>query len=105
MDRPHQEQTHQLLHGSALLLRPSTLKFVNILLALEASLRLALGPTPTNNEVMLYRKGGHNRERNCRIPHIDFICETISYYVIHFQMAKAHECPLAAVYTGVSGQA
>ena len=35
--------------------------------------RLALGlhPPPTNNNgVMLYRKGGRNRERNCRIPRI-----------------------------------
>ena len=28
---------------------------------------------------------------------IDLIRETISHYVIHFRMAKAHECPLAAV--------
>ena len=26
------------------------------------------------------------------------IRETISYYVIHFRMAKAHECPFAAMY-------
>ena len=25
-------------------------------------------PHPTDDEVMLYRKGGRNRERNCRIP-------------------------------------
>ena len=36
---------------------------------------------------------------------IDLIRETISYYVIHFQMAKAHECPLAALHTAVSGEA
>ena len=36
---------------------------------------------------------------------IDLIRETISHYVIHFRMAKAHECPLAAVYTAVSGEA
>ena len=27
-------------------------------------------PPPTDNEVMLYRKGGHNCERNCCIPPI-----------------------------------
>ena len=36
---------------------------------------------------------------------IDLIRETISHYVIHFRTAKAHECPLAAVYTAVSGEA
>ena len=36
---------------------------------------------------------------------IDLIHETILHYVIHFRMAKAHECPLAAVYTAVSGEA
>ena len=36
---------------------------------------------------------------------IDLIRETISYYVIHFRMAKAHECPLAAVCMVVSGEA
>ena len=36
---------------------------------------------------------------------IDLIHETISHYVIHFRMAKVHECPLAAVYTAVSGEA
>ena len=30
---------------------------------------------------------------------IDLIRETILHYVIHFRMAKAHERPLAAVYT------
>ena len=34
-------------------------------------LALGLHPPPTNNNgVMLYRKGGRNRERNCRIPRI-----------------------------------
>jgi len=37
--------------------------------------------------------------------YIDLIRETISYYVIHLRMAKAHECPLAAVCTAVSGEA
>ena len=37
--------------------------------------------------------------------YIDLIRETISHYVIHFRMAKAHECPLAAVYTAVGGEA
>ena len=27
-------------------------------------------PPPTDNEVMLYREGGHNHERNCRIPRL-----------------------------------
>ena len=36
---------------------------------------------------------------------IDLIRETISYYVIHLRMAKAHKCPLAAVCTAVSGEA
>ena len=31
---------------------------------------------------------------------IDLIHETISHYIIHFRMAKAHECPLAAVCNG-----
>ena len=30
---------------------------------------------------------------------IDLIQDTISYYVIHFRMARVHECPLAAVCT------
>ena len=70
-DRPHQRWTRQLLRGSALLSRPSTLKLVSLLLALGAFLRLALGlhpPTDNNNGVMLYRKRGRNHERNCRIP-------------------------------------
>ena len=33
---------------------------------------------------------------------IDLTRDTISYYVIHFRMARAHECPLAAVCTTVS---
>ena len=33
---------------------------------------------------------------------IDLIRDTISYYVIHFRMARADECPLAAVCTTVS---
>ena len=33
---------------------------------------------------------------------IDLIRDTISYYVIHFRMARVHECPLAAVCTTVS---
>ena len=34
-------------------------------------LALGLHPPPTNNNgVMLYRKGGRNRGRNCRIPRI-----------------------------------
>ena len=33
---------------------------------------------------------------------IDLIHETILYYIIHFRMAKVHESPLAAVFTGVS---
>ena len=33
------------------------------------------------------------------------IRETISYYVIHFRMAKAHECLLAAVYMAVNREA
>ena len=36
---------------------------------------------------------------------IDLIRETISYYIIHFRMAKAHECPLAVVCMAVSGEA
>ena len=36
---------------------------------------------------------------------IDLICETILYYIIHFRMAKAHECPLAAVCMAVSRDA
>ena len=69
-DRLHQRWTRQLLRGSALLPRFSTLKLVRLPLASGASLRLALGPTPTDNDVMLYRKGGRNRERNCRIPFV-----------------------------------
>ena len=38
-------------------------------------------------------------------PYIDLIRETISHYVIHLRMAKAHECPLAAVYMAVGGEA
>ena len=57
---------------------PSTLKLVSLPVASGASLRLVLAdvsrlaPTPTDNEVMLYRyrKGGRNRERNRRIPRI-----------------------------------
>ena len=45
-----------------------------LLLVSGTSLCLTLGPTPTNNEVMLYRKGGHNRERNCCIPRISIPC-------------------------------
>ena len=39
------------------------------------------------------------------LHYIDLIRETVSYYVIHFQMAKAHKCPLAAVCMAVSGEA
>ena len=34
---------------------------------------------------------------------IDLVRETISYYVIHFRMPKAHKCLLTAVYSAVSG--
>ena len=40
-DRLQHRWTHQLLRGSALLPRPSTLKLTSLLLASEASLRLA----------------------------------------------------------------
>ena len=84
-NRPHQRWTRQLLHGSTLLSHPSTLKLVSLPLASGASLCLAFSdasrlastppppppPPPTNNNgVMLYRKGGCNRERNCCIPHV-----------------------------------
>ena len=36
---------------------------------------------------------------------IDPIHKTILHYIIHFRMAKAHERPLAAVYTAVSREA
>ena len=45
-DRLQHRWTRQLLRGSALLSRPSTLKLTNLLLALEASLRLALRAQP-----------------------------------------------------------
>ena len=51
MNHPHQRWTRQLLRGSVLLSRPSTLKLVSLPLVSKASLRLALGP---DNEVMLY---------------------------------------------------
>ena len=37
--------------------------------------------------------------------HIDLIRALIFDYVIHFRMAKAHECPLAAVCMGVCEEA
>ena len=95
MDRLHQPWTRQLLRRSTLVPRPSMLKLVSLPLASGVSLRLTLGDA-TDNEVMLYRKGGHNRERNCHIPCIspplDFvlrlrsqeggrICGTLRYYV------------------------
>ena len=79
-DYPHQRWTRQLLHESALLPRPSTLKLVSLPISSGASLHLALGdasclaPLPTDNEVILYWKGGRNRERNCRIPRISPPC-------------------------------
>ena len=75
-NRPHQRWTRQLLRGSALLSRPSTLKLVSLPLASGASLRLAFGdalclpPPPPPRESCFSRKGGRNRERNCRIPRI-----------------------------------
>ena len=55
----------------ALLPYTSTLKLVSLPLASGASLCLTLcPPSPTNNEVLLYRKGGRNHKRNCRIPHL-----------------------------------
>ena len=68
--RTHQRWTRQLLRRSALLSRPSTLKLVSLLLALGASLGLH-PPLTNNNGVMHYWKGGHNCERNCRIPRIN----------------------------------
>ena len=75
-NRPHQRWTRQVLRGSALLSRPSTLKLVSLPLASGASLRLAFGyalclaSPPPPLPIMLYRKGGRIRERNCRIPRI-----------------------------------
>ena len=72
-DRPHQRWTCQLLRRSTLLPHLSTLKLISLPLALGASLRLMFGPhppPPTDSEVTLYRKGGHNHGRNCRIPRI-----------------------------------
>ena len=46
MDHPHQRWTRQLLHESALLPRPSTLKLISLPLVSGASLRLALSPSP-----------------------------------------------------------
>ena len=65
-DCPHQRWTCQLLRKSALLPRPSMLKLVSLLLASGPSHAWPL--PPTDNEVMLYRKGGGNRERNGHIP-------------------------------------
>ena len=45
-NRPHQRWTRQLLRGSALLPRPSTLKLFSLPAASGASFRLALGPHP-----------------------------------------------------------
>ena len=45
-NRPHQRWTRQLLRGSALLPRPSTLKLFSLPVASGASFRLALGPHP-----------------------------------------------------------
>ena len=45
-NRPHQRWTRQLLRGSALLPRPSTLKLFSLPVASGASFRLALDPHP-----------------------------------------------------------
>ena len=74
----HQRWTCQLLCKSALLPHPSTLKLVSLPLVSGASLCLEFGdalhlaPPPTDNEVMLYQKGGCNHERNCCIPCISY---------------------------------
>ena len=99
-DRPQQRWTRQLLRGSILLPRPSTLKLVSLPLASVTSLRLvfyARPPPPLpprrnfftvrfkvsmvewqrKNEASIHRtakhfsvEGGRNRERKCRIPRI-----------------------------------
>ena len=73
-DQPHQRWTHQLLHGSTLLPRPSTLKFVNIPLVSGASLRLTFGPPPPHqwwgHALPEGSYTGRNRERNCHILRI-----------------------------------
>ena len=73
-DSPHLRRPRQLLRGSALLPRPSTLKLVSLPLASGASLRLALGDASyalLNYVAPEGIKGGRNRERKCRILHID----------------------------------
>ena len=49
MDRLHQRLTHQLLRGSSLLSRPSTLKLVSLLLGQRTSLVPRLSPRPDEN--------------------------------------------------------
>ena len=101
-DRLQHRWTRQLLRGSALLPRPSTLKLTSLLLASEASLRLAfyaqpplpsLVETPTQSGLVVECSartksastepldisrsragGGRNRERKCRIPCISPLC-------------------------------
>ena len=73
-DSPHQRWIHQLLRGSALLSRPSTLKFVSLPLASGTSLRLTLADasgldsTPHRQMTIALSEGRRNRERNCPIP-------------------------------------
>ena len=74
-DRPQQRWTRQLLRGSALLPRPSTLKLLSLPVASGASLRLALGdalrlaliPHRQLGHALLVPEGGCNCERNRRI--------------------------------------
>ena len=53
----------------------------------------------------LERKGTCIMYKALPALHIDLIRETISHYVIHFRMTKLHKCPLAAMYTALSGEA
>ena len=67
------------------------------------------GMSYCNQTLFLSGRVGSGDETSAKllvsILYIDLIRETISYYVIHFRMAKAHECPLAAMCTAVSGEA
>ena len=49
--------------------------------------------------------GDMKRRESNEAHYIDLIRMLIFDYVIHFWMAKAHKCPLAAVCTGVYEEA
>ena len=71
MDTPATSRKHpafSLLNAEA---RQPTASVGSISTLRSATFALGLHSPPTNNiGVMLYRKGGRNRERNCRIPRI-----------------------------------